>query len=66
VQRQDDRIEVLRERFRSYERDTIPVVEFFRREFGNVTADESAAPAPDQVFNRVWRRLAEIITGIAI
>jgi len=65
VQRPDDRMEVVEERFRSYERDTIPVIEFFRKEFGNLTWEESATPTPDQLLNRVWRRLMEIIPGMA-
>jgi adenylate kinase len=65
VQRPDDRLEVVRERFRSYERDTLPVIDFFRRELGTRTWEESAAPAPDELLNRVWRRLAEMIPGMA-
>jgi adenylate kinase len=64
VQRPDDRMEVVRERFRSYERDTLPVIDFFRREFGTVTWEESAAPAPEEVLNHVWRRLEKVIKGM--
>lgn len=63
AQRPDDRMEVVRERLRSYERDTLPVIDFFRKEFGNVTWEESATPAPDEVLNRVWRRLEGVIAG---
>jgi adenylate kinase len=65
VQRPDDRMEVVQERFRSYERDTIPVIVFFRREFGTRTWEESAAPAPDELLNRVSRRLQESIPSLA-
>jgi adenylate kinase len=65
VQRPDDRLEVVQERLRSYERDTLPVIEFFRREFGTRTWEESATPAPDELLNRVSRRLREVVPGLA-
>jgi adenylate kinase len=64
VQRPDDRIEIVRERFRSYERDTLPVIEFFRSKFGHLTREESAAPAPEEVLNRLWRTLSGMIPGL--
>jgi adenylate kinase len=65
AQRPDDRMEVVRERFRSYERDTLPVIDFFRKEFANVMWEESATPAPEEVLNRVGRRLEKMITNMA-
>jgi adenylate kinase len=59
IQRQDDRMVAIRERFKIYELDTIPVIEFFKREFGHLTWEESAALSPDQLADRVWQRLEQ-------
>jgi adenylate kinase len=59
IQRQDDRMEAIRERFKIYERDTMSVIEFFRREFGHLTSEESATLSPDQLADRVWQRLEQ-------
>lgn len=47
VQREDDQAEVIRERFRSYERETIPVIEFFRAGYEHLIWEQSAT-APSQ------------------
>lgn len=57
IQRPDDRPEVVRERFKSYERETLPVMEHFRKEFGSLTYQESATLAPDHLADRVWQRV---------
>lgn len=59
VQRPDDKPEVIRERFKNYELDTAPVIELFKREFGEVTWEISAAFSPDQVADHVWEQLQE-------
>ncbi|MDB6017451.1 MAG: adenylate kinase [Pedosphaera sp.] len=61
MQREDDRLEVVQERFKVYERDTIPTVEFFRKEFGLVTWEESANSTPDELLERVSRRLEKAV-----
>ncbi len=66
IQREDDRIEVVRERFRGYERDTLPVVEFFRNEFRHLTMEESAPKTPNELFARVRTRLEEAIPSTAL
>jgi len=64
IQREDDRAEVARERLKGYERETLPVVEFFRRKFGRLTWEEPATQPPDQLLNHVWRRLGEVCCGM--
>ena len=59
VQREDDRLEVVQARLQIYERETIPVIEFFRKEFGPVLLDQHAADSPEQLLNRVWPFLEE-------
>ena len=65
IQRQDDRAEVVQERFKTFERDTLPVIEFFKKEFGYLTWEEPASAPPEQVLDRVWRRLVGAIPRIA-
>jgi adenylate kinase len=54
VQRDDDRIDVVQARLQIYERETVPVIEFFRKRFASVLRDESAAGSPEQLLDRVW------------
>ena len=65
TQRPDDRADVVTERFKIYERDTLPVIEFFKKEFGRLTWEESANSLPDQILDRVWRRLVDAIPRLA-
>jgi len=57
VQREDDRTEVVRERFKIYERETLPVIEFFRGKFRDLTWEAPASLPPEQLLERVWHRL---------
>lgn len=57
IQRPDDQPEVIRERFKTYEFDTAPVIALFKREFGNVTWEISANLTPAQVADHVWQKL---------
>jgi adenylate kinase family enzyme len=52
-------MEAIRERLKIYERDTMPVIEFFKRELGHLTWEESATLSPDQLAGRVWQRLEQ-------
>ncbi|EEF57958.1 adenylate kinase family protein [Pedosphaera parvula] len=64
IQRQDDRPEIVRERFASYERETMPVVEFFKREMRDLTWEQQAALPPEEVAERVWHRLEENVPSL--
>jgi adenylate kinase len=61
IQRQDDRPEVVQERFKNYERSTLPVVDFFTKEYPEVTRKEPAMDTPDEVAERVWQWLEEAV-----
>ena len=65
TQRPDDRADVVTERFKIYERDTLPVIEFFKDKFGRLSWEESATEPPDQVLDRVWKRLTRSVPGIS-
>jgi adenylate kinase len=66
IQREDDRMEVVQKRFESYEHETTPVIEFFRREWGHITWEEPATVSQQQLLERVWRRLAEAIPHLSV
>jgi adenylate kinase len=57
VQRQDDREEIVRERFKRFEHETMPVIRFFKKEFSELTWEQSATMPEQQRIERVWRRL---------
>jgi len=56
IQREDDRDETVRQRFKTYERETVPVIEFLKRQFPDVIWDEPPGSAED-LAQRVWKRL---------
>ena len=56
IQREDDRDETVRQRFKTYERETVPVIEFLKKQFADVIWDEPQGPAED-LAQRVWKRL---------
>jgi adenylate kinase len=58
IQREDDRDETVRQRFKTYERETIPVIEHLKKHYADVIWDEPPAP-PDELALRVWHRLEE-------
>jgi adenylate kinase len=61
VQRQDDLEEIVRERFERFERETLPVIKFFKKDFSELTWEQSATTSPKQRIERVWRRLEKTI-----
>ena len=63
IQREDDRPEVVRERFETYHQHTIPVLNFFKKEFRSLTWEESAESAQDQL-EGVWRKLVATLPQI--
>jgi adenylate kinase len=64
IQRQDDREEVVRERFKRFGHETLPVIEFFKNEFSELTWEQSATTPLPQRVKRVWRRLERAIPHI--
>lgn len=60
TQRDDDRAEVIQQRFKSYERETMPVIESFRNEFEHLIWEESSTTPLDQVADRVGQRLEKL------
>ena len=56
IQREDDRDETVRQRFKTYERETVPVIEFLKKQFADVIWEETPGPAED-LAQRVWKRL---------
>lgn len=50
IQREDDRAEVIERRFKSYESETVPVIEFFKAEHAALIWEQSAtAPFPEKM-----------------
>jgi len=57
IQRQDDREETVRKRLATYERETVPAIEFFRKKYSDLIWEESAKVTPEQLLERTWKRL---------
>jgi adenylate kinase len=53
VIREDDSEDVIRERLDAYERQTRPVLEFFRKSGHRVVKVDASAESPEAVFERV-------------
>jgi len=65
TRRVDDREDVVRKRFKSFERETRPVIEFFRNNFGPCTSEYSAALPQQQKAHYVWHFLQATVPGIS-
>lgn len=61
TQREDDRVEVIKQRFKSYELETMPVIEYFRIGLAHLMWEESATAPLAQVTDRVRQRLERFI-----
>jgi len=59
IQREDDRDETVQQRFKTYERETVPVIEFLKKKFPEVIWEEQATSPSDELAERIWRRLNE-------
>jgi adenylate kinase len=64
IQRPDDRPEIVKERFAGFERETMPVVEYFKRELSDLTWEQTTNLPPNQVMEQVRRRLTEDIPAL--
>ena len=60
VQREDDRAEVIQQRFTSYERETMPVIEFFRARYEHLIWQQSATAPFPEIIARAEQRLGEL------
>jgi adenylate kinase len=59
--RDDDREEVVRERLAQYERQTRPLIEFFRATSDRLIEVDASRENPDAVFERIKRELGEVV-----
>lgn len=57
IQRLDDREQIVRHRFATYQRETMPVIEFFKREHPSSILEESATAPMNEIGNRLIHRL---------
>jgi adenylate kinase len=62
-QRPDDRPEIVRHRFRTYQRETVPVIEFLKCKHAGLFCEESAAAPIGEVGSRLSERLGRGIEG---
>ncbi len=61
IQRKDDWQEIVRHRFGTYQLETVPVIDFFKREYPQLCWEESAAAPMHEIGNRVRKRLEQIM-----
>ena len=61
VIRDDDREEVVRQRLEQYERQTRPLIEFFRATTDRLLEVDASREKPEVVFERIRRELTEVI-----
>ena len=59
--RDDDREEVVRQRLAQYERQTRPLIEFFRATSDRLIEVDASREKPEAVFERVKRELGEVV-----
>lgn len=60
IQREDDQAEVIERRFKSYESETIPVIEFFRAGYEPLIWEQSATTPFSEIMASAGRRLKEL------
>jgi len=61
VIREDDREDVVRERLAQYERQTQPLIEFFRAGGHRLYQVDASTGSPDEVFRQVQTKLADLV-----
>ena len=59
IQRPDDREQIVRHRFDTYQRETLPVIDFFKREHPDLILEESATAPMKEIGKRLVQRLAK-------
>ena len=63
TQREDDRAEVIEQRFKSYECETMPVIEFFKARYEHLILEQSATAPSHEIVARAAQRL-ETLAGL--
>jgi adenylate kinase len=61
IVREDDREDVVRERLAQYERQTRPLIEFFRRKSERLIEVDASTERPEVVFERIQGRLQGLL-----
>lgn len=61
IQRPDDREEIIRHRFDTYQRETLPVIEFFKHEHPSLCLEESATAPMNEIGSRLIERLEKVL-----
>lgn len=61
VQRPDDREQVVRRRFNRFQRQTMPVVKFFKSRFAALVIEQSAGISQEQRTELVWGRVQSLL-----
>jgi adenylate kinase len=61
IRRSDDRPSVVRRRFDTYRRETVPVIEFFKRKHADLCWEEAAAALLSEVGHRLSKQLERCI-----
>jgi adenylate kinase len=66
VTREDDREEVIRERLREYDSQTLPILSFFRQAAVPMVEVGAAEATPEQIVNEILAALTEagLIAGV--
>jgi adenylate kinase len=57
IVRPDDSEPVIRERLEAYERQTCPVLDYYRAGGHRIVAVDAGSGGPDEVFRRIWRAM---------
>lgn len=65
VQRKDDRKEIVEARLKRFERETLPVIEFFKKELRRMTLEVPGTALNPRTIDRTWRRLQKLVPQIA-
>jgi adenylate kinase len=60
IQRDDDRPDVIQERFAGYHRETVPVIECFRTECADLIWEESSTTPLDEIVDQIGQRLEHL------
>jgi adenylate kinase len=63
VVREDDKEEVVRQRLAQYERQTQPLIEFFRKNSDRLVEVNASQDAPETIFVRIKSELRDLIQG---
>lgn len=61
IQRTDDREMVIRKRFNRFQRQTLPVVRFFKKNFGSLVLEQDASLPRRRITETIWHRLQAIL-----